>query len=396
MCKINGMHSDIIESFKKDVKNNKNAEKIFWEKIEASGTPIIEEIQGDENNCLITYVYKGSEETENVLVTNPTSSQNYKENYLEKISGTNVWYKSYVVRNDIRGKYYFSVNDTFEEDFQKRYHNLIHDVYSENKIIDREKIMSYFKMPKAKEHFWIKEREDVLKGNTMEYKIESKVLKENRNIAIYTPHGYRTDHEAYRYLVLNDGDGYIEVMSAIQVLDNLIADKKIPPIVVIFVNSTENRATDLRCNDTFASFIVDELMPWVRERYHISKNPSGAIIGGLSLGGLTATYLGLKYSEIFGNVLSQSGSYWYKPEGTLLENKNCWMSTQFEKIDKLPLKFYLNVGVIETKDRMIDTNINLREVLLSKGYNVTFEEFKSGHDSLCWGETLATGLMALI
>lgn len=38
----------------------------------------------------------------------------------------------------------------------------------------------------------------------------------------------------------------------------------------------------------------------------------------------------------------------------------------------------------------------LKETLMSKGYEVFYEEFKSGHHYLCWGETLAKGLIALI
>lgn len=83
-----------------------------------------------------------------------------------------------------------------------------------------------------------------------------------------------------------------------------------------------------------------------------------------------------------------------KIEGNL--DNDCWMSTQFKEIDKLPLKFYLNIGILENKNKMVDTNINLRNVLISKEYNVDFEEFKSGHDYLCWGETLANGLISLI
>jgi enterochelin esterase family protein len=153
---------------------------------------------------------------------------------------------------------------------------------------------------------------------------------------------------------------------------------------------------ELRCSDTFGDVIVKELIPWIRDRYNISNKADEAVIGGLSLGGLTASYLGLKHYHTFGNVLSQSGSYWYKPESYEGDESDCWLSTQFEAIHKLPLKFYLNVGVLETKDRMIDTNIKLRDVLIEKGYNVDFEYFNSGHDYLCWGETLANGLISLI
>jgi len=44
---------------------------------------------------------------------------------------------------------------------------------------------------------------------------------------------------------------------------------------------------------------------------------------------------------------------------------------------------------------MMEVINNMRDVLLSKGYDVKYENFQSGHDYLCWGETLATGLISL-
>lgn len=146
----------------------------------------------------------------------------------------------------------------------------------------------------------------------------------------------------------------------------------------------------------------------LRKKYNLSDNPQKAIIGGLSLGGLTATYMGLKHSEVFGNVLCKSGSFWYKPiksdekkqyqveiekRGSELD---CWMSEQIKLSPKLPLKFYMNVGVLENKQTMINNSVNVKKTLESLDYHVDFEFFKSGHDYLSWGQTLATGLISLI
>ena len=116
----------------------------------------------------------------------------------------------------------------------------------------------------------------------------------------------------------------------------------------------------------------------------------------MSLGGLLASYIGLKHSNIFGNILSQSGSYWYKPEDSSEASNSCWLCSKYSTTERLPLKFYLNIGVLEEEDTMIGTNRMLRDLLISKGYDVTYEEFKGGHDYLCWGETLAKGLISLI
>jgi enterochelin esterase-like enzyme len=279
---------------------------------------------------------------------------------------------------------------------------LAHDRFNKNITVfkgeegKKDILRPYVVMPKAKEQLWIKERVDVPKGILHEHNFQSENYEKCRRVRVYTPYGYKENNEPYGFLVLTDGDEHINILSAVTVLDNLVADKNIPPIVAIFIDSTETRMEELKCSDTFGDIVVKELIPWIRDKYNISIKAAEAVIGGLSLGGLTASYLGLRHSEVFGNVLSQSGSYWYKPESYQGTESDCWLGTQFEAIDKLHLKFYLNVGVIENKETMIDTNIKFRDMLLAKGYAVKFEEFKSGHDYLCWGETLANGLISLI
>jgi len=275
----------------------------------------------------------------------------------------------------------------------------LYDKFNKNRLFfkgengENDSISSYVVMPNAEKHIWVEERNHSSKGTIHEYKFSSDNLPKERRVRVYTPYGYKEDAKPYGFLVLTDGDEYINVLSAKSVLDNLIYDKKIPAVIAIFIDSTETRTEELSCNDTFGRIIVEELIPWVKGNYNISSNAAEAIIGGLSLGGLTAGYLGLKYSEIFGNVLSQSGSYWYAPEGY---KDDFWIGNQYESIDKLPLKFYLNVGILENKDKMIQTNTKLKDALIQKGYTVNFEYFNSGHDYLSWGETLANGLISLI
>ncbi len=378
---------------------NNEALEEFWSYVEQKGTPLIEKIDEDYENDLVTFIYKADMEIENVVLISPIGWHNLPKCRLEKLLETNLWYITYKIRNDIRFRYDFSVNDTFDNDWKKRSDKLVHAKFSKNILVDKgnseeiDKLISYSVMSDSKEHFWVKEKKDSPKGKLYEHYFHSKSLEKDRKIRIYTPAGYEEDNNTYGFLVLTDGNEYINMLSAETVLDNLISDKRIPPIVTTFIDSTETRIEELKCNDTFGDMVVKEIIPWVRENYNVSNQACEAIIGGLSLGGLTATYLGLKHSEIFGNVLSQSGSYWYDPEGY---KGQCWMANQYEAIEKLPLKLYLNVGVLENKDQMIDTNTKLRDVLLGKGYSVDFEEFKSGHDYLSWGETLANGLISLI
>lgn len=390
----------IMDLLIKIKQGDKKASKQFLDSLQKDGAPLIENIEGDLENNLVTFVYEAQEEIDNVLLISAVTFNDLQQCKMEQISDTNWWYKTLKLKNDLRIFYYFSINDSFDNDWERRFKESKHDKFNKNAtafknvLEDEDKLISYVIMPNAKKDFWTKKRESVFTGSIHEYQFQSKILNNEHRIRIYTPYNYDPE-KSYSYLLLTDGNEYIDILSAPTTLDNLIMDEKVPPIVTIFIDSyEETRREELRCSDNFGGMIVRELIPWVRSKYNISNISSEAIIGGFSLGGLTASYLGLKHSEVFGNVLSQSGSYWYDPQGS--KEGECWLGEQYNQIEKLPLKFYLNVGVLENEKQMIGTNVKLRDMLVAKGYDVYFEKFNSGHDYLSWGETLASGLISLI
>ena len=59
-------------------------------------------------------------------------------------------------------------------------------------------------------------------------------------------------------------------------------------------------------------------------------------IGGSSYGGLTSAHAAFRYPRVFGNVLSQSGSYWWKPEA---DEEQEWLAKQFAAARRKPLRF---------------------------------------------------------
>lgn len=377
---------------------------LFWESIEKEGTPLIESIKDDDNNSLLTYIYKGDENTKNVVVMHPTCWKNYKDNILVNIPSTNVWYKSYVIRNDVRGRYDFSVNDALDEDWSKRDSNISHDIHNKNRLIFKgdegkeDSIVSYFVMPNAEKHVWSKERQDVNKGTVESHDIYLKGLDNKRRIYVYRPYNY-SPNNIYKLLVLTDGDTYIDILSAHTVIDNLIAEGVIPPIIVVLISGGDNRNQELMCNESFANCLAAQIMPWINTNFHVSDKATDIIIGGFSLGGLFAAFMALHYPNMFGNVLSQSGSFFWSPN---VQEEVNWIITKYKEAERLPSKFFINVGVLEDMEfppfpSMIDVNKKMREVLVEKKECiVSYEEFKSGHDYLSWGETLANGLTALI
>jgi enterochelin esterase-like enzyme len=381
--------------------NNSNVVDNFWKTIDKDGAPLVEKIDGDENSVLITFLYRGTEDIKNVLIYGGVPGFRYSENIMERLHDTDIWYKSYIVRNDVKFKYNFSINYELDNDYKKIKKNSIIDPLNLNKVVlikddenpsSEKNISSLVKLEKTKDDRWTTPNENIKKGNVALSRFHSEILEGNRRIWAYTPYGYTENNSPYKLLVLTDGFEYLNFLSAPVIFDNLIDEGAIPPIVCIFIESTNNRYNELTCNDSFSKFISEEVMPWAYKQYNISRNSQDAVIGGVSLGGLAATYIAFKNSAIFGNVISQSGSYWYESQ---------WLTTEFKNSEALPINFYLNAGVLEDhpyddEPIMMEVINNMRDTLLSKGYNVKYENFQSGHDYLCWGETLATGLISLI
>ena len=126
------------------------------------------------------------------------------------------------------------------------------------------------------------------------------------------------------------------------------------------------------------------------------------IVGGASLGGKMAVWCGLKHSDVFGKVLSQSGTFLTarrQESPTPLWDGEApgLLAVQFAQGPRLPLEFYLEAGSYETTlpfSPLLETR-RLRDVLRAKGYPVTNSEFVGDHNEVCWRGSLADAVVAL-
>ncbi|MBL4936846.1 hypothetical protein JK636_13880 [Clostridium sp. YIM B02515] len=380
---------------------NTNSIDLFWQDAQRCGTPLIEEIEGDNGNVLITFLYKGDSNIKNILIYGAFPGFRYAENIMDSLLDTNIWYKTYIVRNNVKFKYNLSLNYEFDNDYKKIKAKSVLDPLNPNKIVfakddedpdGAEMINSLVVLYKSKKDIWTSSRNEINKGQIELHRLPNLNSDINRRIWVYTPFNYTKSIEKFNLVVLTDGFDYLNYLSAKNVLDNLIDEKVILPTVCVLIDNSINRFEELTCNADFSNFIAQKLVPWIWDNYSVSKEASKTIIGGVSLGGLSSAYVAFKNPSIFGNVLSQSASFWWNSE---------WLTNEFKKSNKLPLKFYLNVGIFEDKPYddepvMKDAIDNMYKVLLEKGYNVKYESFQSGHDYLSWGETLANGLIELI
>jgi enterochelin esterase-like enzyme len=152
------------------------------------------------------------------------------------------------------------------------------------------------------------------------------------------------------------------------------------------------------CHPPFAEFLARELIPWVRRGYRVTDDPARTAIAGSSLGGLAAAFAAFKHPEVFGNVLSLSGSFNWAPRD---DAEPEWLARQLAAGPKLPLRFYLEAGRQENRLRpdgtsLLGSNRHLRTVLQAKGYDVRYREFNGGHSILNWRGSVADGIVALL
>jgi enterochelin esterase family protein len=224
----------------------------------------------------------------------------------------------------------------------------------------------------------------------------STILDNERRIWVYTP-PVAAANERPGLVVLFDGFVYAQILPTPTILDNLLAAHRLPPLVAVMLESPD-RFRELAGSVPFLTFLTEELIPWARQTYHTTADPAKTIVGGASLGGAAAAYAGLRHPDIFGNVLSQSGAFaWHAAEGA----EPLGLARDYAAAPRLPLQFYLDVGVLETQappwggPDPLSANRQLRALLAGKGYPVHYSEFSGGHEFICWQGTLAEGLVAL-
>lgn len=84
----------------------------FWQEIEQKGMPLIEEAL-EEGYNLLTFVWRERKETSNVVIIGgPIAVSDLRKGQMTHLESTDVWYKTFRVRNDLRNVYQLSPNDS--------------------------------------------------------------------------------------------------------------------------------------------------------------------------------------------------------------------------------------------------------------------------------------------
>lgn len=226
-------------------------------------------------------------------------------------------------------------------------------------------------------------------GELSAFRFTSKVVYEGAEFSgqVYVPSQYDDAHPA-ELIVFLDGDMYLdEPFAAPVVLDNLIADKSLPPVIAVFVNPSAegpglpiyggdgNRSVEYdSVTDKYVTFLVDELLPEVVGAYRITDvEPWG--ICGISSSGNAAFAAAWHRPDRFGRVLSHVGSFVDIRGGHR-------HADAVRRSDTKPIRVYLQTGRRDLNTVFGDwrlANETLASALSYRGYDVELVVGEGGH-----------------
>jgi enterochelin esterase family protein len=217
---------------------------------------------------------------------------------------------------------------------------------------------------------------------------DSKTTRQTRRVHVYTPPNYeRTTSRLPVLYLLHGGDGDDSVWTAFGrahvVLDNLIADKTIPPMIVVMPNGyaygwDSGVAADKQQAD-FQKDLVDDLIPFVQANYRASSNRKDRALAGLSRGGGQTLSIGLRHLNLFSRLgVFSAGSN--NPQEAFKD-----VAARAKQVNEQLDLLWIGCG---TDDFALPGAKRLDEFLTANGIEHTFRTTSGEHTWIVWRQYL--------
>lgn len=222
------------------------------------------------------------------------------------------------------------------------------------------------------------------KGDVIAESFQSRSLGGSRRVWFYLPPGYAADKETlYPVSYVLDGGTYVEKMDVPRVLDHLIANKSIPPVIAVF-SEPGDRQEEYSRNPKWRAFIASELVPAVDKRFRTFPTPDHRVILGSSLAAYGAVDLAVAAPSVFGLCAAIAPP---TQTATVVSNQ------AGARAAVVSIRFFVLGGVY---DSMIDGARLLRTTLDSYQAPVTYLEVSEGHNTNTFRGHLDDALKALL
>jgi enterochelin esterase family protein len=164
------------------------------------------------------------------------------------------------------------------------------------------------------------EEQDVPHGIVHEHWYHSQAMDMDRNYFVYTPPGYEQGNKQYPVLYMLQGAGgiaedWFRTGRANVIYDNLIAQGKVVPAIIVAVDGEHVQQPASKHEDTMAVLtkdLIHGVIPLVEQEYRVSAQVQDRAIAGLSAGANQSATIGLNHPEVFSQVGAFSGGGMYK------------------------------------------------------------------------------------
>lgn len=223
----------------------------------------------------------------------------------------------------------------------------------------------------------------------------SKSIEAVRRAFIYTPPNYSRSSERYPVLYLlhgagGDESGWTANGRTNVILDNLIADGKLKPLIVVMPYGyayapgsprAEGPDAQKRQRELFNRDLIEDLIPFVQANYRVHADRDHRAIAGLSMGGGQALGVGLSRTDVFSRVLGFSSALGVvtSPQALGLDFKKLVADSKAVN-DKLKL-LWVGCG---TEDTLFNSNKEFAQMLESSGVKHTFRMTEGAHTWQVW------------
>jgi predicted alpha/beta superfamily hydrolase len=232
----------------------------------------------------------------------------------------------------------------------------------------------------------------------------SKHLSVPRNVMVYLPPGYGANPEQhYPVFYMHDGQNLFVpeeafggvAWAADETAQRLISSREIEPLIVVGIYNAGAKRIDeytpvkttvgrMRGHggqaDAYGKMIIEELKPFIDEKYLTRPEREFTGIGGSSLGGLVSLYLAFRRPDVFSRVAAISPAIWWANNHLIRETAKL--------PERLPLRIWLDIGKREGA-RIKHQVRALKEMLLAQGWRheldfAYLEIPEARHDEAAW------------
>ncbi len=241
---------------------------------------------------------------------------------------------------------------------------------------------------------------DVPRGAVAEVTYYSKSLQRFRRMHVYTPPGYELGKGKFPVFYLLHGafdcdDSWSTVGRAGFILDNLIAQEKAKPMVVVMPaghTGPFHFGQPRSEKDEFVEDFKNDIVSYVESHYRVKKDSKNTAIAGLSMGGGQTLNLIISDMEKYGYIgVYSSGILGITGGGMFGQNTGpSWEEQHQEVLDNADLKKGIKLFWFATgnEDFLIETSRATVEMLKNHGFDIVYKESSGGHTWINWRDYL--------